>query len=274
MAKLALIYAYWPSQPFGITWCDLPWAIRNAGLPKTLSDAGHEITETMLMPEDDPPEDLRAGFRIGRDIAAAVQKARAFGELPVVLTGSCSIAAPAVIAGIGGAGTAIAWFDTHPDLHTAETTETGLFEGMALAIATGSAWQAMAQQFLKLEPASLDAAALFGARDIDTAERDIITERGLLVTQDAADLAQHTSAAERVYLHVDMDVHDPSAFAANLYEVPGGPSVDDVRAALTSVDNVAALSITSLDPAVDESGDAVRAAIGHVLAVADHLGND
>jgi hypothetical protein len=28
--KVTLIYAYWPNQPGGATWCDLPWALREA----------------------------------------------------------------------------------------------------------------------------------------------------------------------------------------------------------------------------------------------------
>lgn len=43
--NVTLIYAYWPNQPFGVTWCDLPWALRDAGLPKRLHEAGHEVRE-------------------------------------------------------------------------------------------------------------------------------------------------------------------------------------------------------------------------------------
>ncbi|MEL6298024.1 MAG: arginase family protein [Pseudomonadota bacterium] len=268
MADVTLIYAYWPNQPFGITWCDLPWAIRDAGLPKALSEAGHEVVESMLIASDEPPDDLLVGFKLASEVADEVRKARAAGELPVVLCGSCAVAAAGVIGGLGGAGTGIAWFDAHADLNTPETSTSGLFEGMALSVATGGAWQALAHAHLSLEPASLEAVALFGAREFDPPEQQLVAAHNMLVTTDEDRAARHLAGCDRVYAHVDMDVHSISEVRANAYADDQGPSVAEVRAALAQIDRIAALSITGLDPAVDASGGALRSAIGHVTAVA------
>ena len=266
--KISLIYAYWPNQPGGVTWCDLPWALRDKGLPKKLNAAGHEVLETILMAEEPFAEELPAGLRLAGDIADAVREAAEQGELPVVVAGSCAIAAIGAIAGLG-AGTRIAWFDAHPDLNTPDTTRTGLFEGMALAAACGRAWRhIVAEEARLLEPARLEDAILFGARDIDDAEAALIASAGITRAATVADLESTLGGAGSVYVHLDMDVHDALETRADASAIPGGPGVEEVRAALTAIGNIKALAITGLDPAAPDAARAADIAIEHVLAIA------
>lgn len=270
--KLTLIYAYWPNQPFEVTWCDLPWAVRDAGLPKRLSDDGHEVRESILMSEETHPEELRSGFMMAAQIADEIKTSLEQGELPVTLCGSCSMAAIANAAALGGEDTGIAWFDAHPDLNTPETTTSGLFEGMALAAAAGLAWYGMAREHAKLAaPVSLEKAALYGARDIDDGERALMDMHGVPVAKTAADINARLNGAKSTYVHLDMDVHDELAVRTNMFAVPDGPSVEDVRSTLTSLDQISAMSITGLDPAAADVAKASRIAIEHVLAIADKL---
>lgn len=273
--KLTLVYAYWPNQPFEVTWCDLPWALRDAGMPKRLHDDGHEVRETILMPDDEHPAELRSGFVLAGQIADEVRTAREQGELPVVLCGSCALAAIACIAALGGEETGVAWFDAHPDLNTPETTTTGLFEGMALAAAAGLAWFGMSRAHVKLTtPAPLEKTALFGARDIDPAEQALMEMHGVPVVKDAAAINARLAGSNATYVHLDMDVHDELIVRTNAFAVPDGPSVEAVREALTGIDNIAAISITGLDPMAADTAKASRIAIEHVLAIADKLSDD
>ncbi len=266
--KVSLIYAYWPNQPAGVTWCDLPWALRDKGLPKRLHQAGHEVVETILMAEEPAPDEMRAGLALAAEIADAVREARANGELAVILSGSCALAAVGAIAGLG-AETRIAWFDAHPDLNTPRTTTSGLFEGMALAAATGRAWQAMITKHAGLDtPADLDNVTLFGARDIDPAEQQLIDQHSVAVTTDTAVLRERLRGAAQVYAHLDMDVHDALTVRTNAFAVAGGPSVDIVREALNSIENLGCLAVTGLDPAAPDAAKAADIAINHVLAIA------
>lgn len=266
--KISLIYAYWPNRPGGVTWCDLPWALRDRGLPKKLSAAGHEVLETILMAEEPFAEDLPAGLRLAGDIGDAVREAADEGELAVILAGSCAIAALGAVAGLGPQ-TRIAWFDAHPDLNTPETTASGLFEGMALSAACGRAWRHIVENEARLlEPARLQDAVLFGARDIDDAEVALIESAGVSRAAAAADLKSKLAGAGSVYAHLDMDVHDALEVRASASAVPGGPAVEDVRSALTTIDRITALSITGLDPVAPDAGRAADIAIDHVLAIA------
>ncbi|MEO1609179.1 MAG: arginase family protein [Pseudomonadota bacterium] len=271
--KLTLIYAYWPNQPFEMTWCDLPWALRDAGIAKRLHDDGFDVRETILSPREEHPEELRSGFLLAAQIASEIRTARAEGELPVTLCGSCAVAAIANVAALGSQDTSVAWFDAHPDLNTPETTTTGIFEGMALAAAAGLAWYAMSREHCKLEhPISLKNTALFGARSIDAAEQALIEMHGVPIIQSASELNKHLGANTRpTYVHLDMDVHDELAVRTNAFPAPGGPSADEVRTALTSINAVASLSITGLDPMAADTARASRIAIEHVLAIAHEM---
>ena len=267
--KVTLIYAYWPNQPGGVTWCDLPWALRDKGLPKRLHEAGHEVVETMLMAEEPLPEEMRAGLGLAREVSQAVAEAVAQDELAVVLAGSCALAALGAVGGLG-ADAGIAWFDAHPDLNSPEASVSGLFEGMALAAASGRAWRAMIAAHAGLEtPAQLERATLFGARDIDAAEQELIDAHGLTVTTKPDALFARLAGVDNVYAHLDMDVHDALSVRANAFAVPGGPDIDTVRAALVGLGNLKCLAITGLDPAAADAEKAADVAIEHVLAVAN-----
>ena len=66
-----------------------------------------------------------------------------------------------------------------------------------------------------------------------------------------SELARHVS---RVYLHIDLDVHDPAEAQANQYAVPGGLSARTVRDLVRVVADrftVVAAALTAYDPAFD-----------------------
>ncbi len=266
--KVTLIYAYWPNQPGGVTWCDLPWALRDKGLPKRLHEAGHEVVETILMAEEPIPEEMQAGLKLAREVSQAVAEAVAQDELAIVLAGSCAIAA---LGGVGGLGpdAGIAWFDAHPDLNSPETSVSGLFEGMALAAVTGRAWRAMTAAHAGFaQPACLERATLFGVRDIDDAEQVLIDAHSMLRTTEPDALAARLADVASVYAHLDMDVHDALTVRANADAVPDGPDIETVRAGLVGLKNLTCLAITGLDPAAADAAKAADVAIEHVLAIA------
>jgi arginase len=270
MATVTLIYAYWPNQPQGISWCDLPWALRDAGLPAELTAAGHEVIETMLMSESAFPDELPSGFELAAEIADQVREAQAKGEFPVVLCGSCAVAAIGTVAGLG-ANTGVAWFDAHPDLMTPETTTSGLFEGMALACAGGAAWRSMCIEHAGLTPVRWADVVLVGARDIEQPEADIIAQNAIpVIGRGESDvIVDRLNASARTYVHLDMDVHDPSSVPARHFPVAGGLKAGDVRALLQAVPRLAALSVTGLDPSASDGKTAEQVAIAHIIAAAE-----
>ncbi len=274
MTSIDLIYATWPNIPCEVKWYKFAGAMRERGLTGRLQEAGHEVREHWLAAEGPGAPDLKAAFQLAASIGATASESVARGAFPVLVCGSCSVAALGMATGLGGDGTGILWMDTHPDLNTPETTISGLFEGMALSKALGSCWRRMSHEITGLAPLAIRNACLYDGRDADPAEREIIDQQRIPVAQDSESAATALRHCQRVYLHLDMDLHDSTYFRANGYAFPGGPSPDKVRRDLVGLVRelpVAALSVTSLDPDLPDAETALACAAAHITAVCEAL---
>ena len=264
--RIALVHVTWPEQISGRSWQAMPATFRAAGFAGRLAAAGHDVDETVL--EGKPT--LKGAFVLAGEVAAAIQRARAAATLPVVVCGSCTIAAIGAVAALGPEA-GIVWMDAHPDLNTPETTRSGLFEGMALAAATGHCWRAMAAEHSGLRPPPASNVVLFGARDIDPPEADLMARSNIAIAGSGHAIVDHVANRPSVYVHLDMDVHDALRFRANAFAVPGGPSTEDVGSALTAVARnapVGALAFTGLEPGAADGATGIEIATAHALALA------
>lgn len=264
--KINLIYATWPEKSSGRAWWAMPEAFRNAGLAATLSAGGHDVAQSDLWSDGT----LKGAFGLAGQIGNVIRAAQSRGSMSVVVCGSCTVAAVGGIAGLGS-DAAILWMDAHPDLNTPETTRSGLFEGMALATATGLCWSAIAAETSGLAPASPRNAILFGARDIDAPESEIIARTGMVQARNEAEVAACIDGRTSVYVHLDMDVHDALRLRANAYAVPGGPTVAEVRSVLRAIGNgpLSAIALTGLEPDSADAREGVAIGIEHIRAVAE-----
>jgi arginase len=193
------------------------------------------------------------------------------GGFPLVLAGNCG-SALGTVSGVRAAtpndtsDIGVIWLDAHADFNTPETTTSGFLDGMALSALTGRCWRTLASSIPGFRPVADADVVLVGARDIDDAEsRELAASR---VTRVAAsrlesdgasaalepalsELARHVS---RVYLHIDLDVHDPTEAQANQYAVPGGLSAATVRDLVRVVASrftIVAAALTAYDPTFD-----------------------
>ncbi len=272
MTGIALIYATWPNVAGGGAWYKFAHAMRQAGLTRRLEAAGFDVSEYVFNAEGPRAAELPGAFALSRRIGEQVAMSRACDLFPVVGCGSCAVAGLGVLTGLGGAGTGVVWMDAHPDLNTPDTTLSGLFDGMALATPLGLCWRALADGLTGLQPLSTSSVCLYGARIIDPGEREFIDAEGIPIVYDGAGAVAALETCERVYLHLDMDVHDPARLRANTFIVPGGPSPGAICQDLQTIARelpLAAFAVTGVDPAVAESGPAIPCAIEHTLAVCE-----
>ena len=271
--RIALIYATWPDTPFGMTWHKFAASMRDAGLASLLAEAGHEVEEHVLTVTGPQAAELRGAFELANEIGKTCRQAMEAGDFPVIVSGSCSVAAIGVIAGLGDKRTGMLWMDTHPDLNTPETTASGLFDGMAVSITLGACWKHMAADVAGLRrPIAVSDLCLYGARDIDPGEAHYIHSHDIPIIGEASEAIRHLASCDRAYLHLDMDVHDPKTLRANKYEYPGGPTPEAVNALLAELAAglpVGALSVASLDPDTPDGPLAIAAAIAHIRTVCD-----
>ncbi|HEX8906606.1 MAG TPA: arginase family protein, partial [Longimicrobiaceae bacterium] len=76
----------------------------------------------------------------------------------------------------------------------------------------------------------------------------------------------------RIYLHVDLDVHDPGEGRANTFQPRGGLAADEVQRIVRHVAAripIAAAAVTAYDPAVDADGRMLEAGLALMELIAE-----
>jgi len=240
-----------------------PHFTRNGAMERLRAVAG-EVRETVVGVQPGFPAEIATAFDVARATAFAVRAARGHGGFPLVLAGNC-ITSVGVLASLPPEGTGVVWLDAHGDVNTPETTRSGFLDGMALATVLGRCWSGMAASVHDFSPVAEERVALVGARDLDPAEAEYLERSRIRLLRPTrargADLGGVLDAlagrVERIYLHVDLDVHDPAEGVANGFAAPGGLTADEVRRVVREAAArvpIAAASITAYDPAFDTDG--------------------
>jgi arginase len=251
-------------------------AVLSRVLEPRVRDAGHPVHRVTI---EAPAHSWRAengtAFDLARGVATAVQDARDAGAFPLVLSGNCGPAAIGCVATEGNP--AVFWFDAHGDFNTPDTTISGFLDGMALATVTGRCWTQLAHAVPGFHPVREDAVVLVGARDLDPLEAASL-EMSPIRQVSAASLRPELGAEisllrERcvgAYLHLDLDVLDPSQGRMNGYAVPFGLSRDDLAWAIREIAGsffVFAAAVTAFDPSCEPDGRALDTAAAMALSV-------
>jgi arginase len=257
-----------------------PARLLEAGLANQLREAGHEVREsTVELPVDVASHELARTTAVQRELARGVRDAVERNELPIVLAGNCSTAVGTLAA--RPEGTAVVWFDAHGDFNTAETTTSGMVDGLALSMVTGRALRNLTASVDGFTPVDEHRVILVGARDLDPPEEAAIRSSAMQWLTAGAAESSLRDAIRRcgqptppVYVHLDLDVLDPADARANQYAAPGGLSpraLVRTLEAIAAVTPVYALAITAYDPSFDANGKARRTAMEAVSAIVPRL---
>jgi len=227
-------------------------------LGEALSDAPRLLGEPGA-PRDAPwQDDLRDGAETiaaaGHELEAALDA----GEFPVLLGSDCTFcmgSLPVVARRLPDAR--LVWLDAHGDFNTPETTASGFLGGMCLSAVCGRWSSGFGAGF---DPARV---VLADGRDLDAPEREEM-ERAGLVARAPGDVPSIVRGAP-VFLHVDLDVLDPSEMPFS-FPAHGGMSMEALRALLLAVAQsaeVVGLEVASI--AAPGSAARVAAALEPVL---------
>lgn len=136
----------------------------------------------------------------------------------------------------------LVWIDAHADFNTPETTLSGMLGGMPVAIAAG-----MCLTRLRLK-AGLDPAlptkyiVMAGLRDVDPLEQELLdrSQCEYISVEDIRNKSENlnrqmerlSQLTEIIYVHIDMDVLDPSEVGGHPLTAPEGPTSHELAAAL------------------------------------------
>jgi arginase len=244
-----------------------PERILEAGLKGLFSRLRVEFDSEEVAPDHPFPAEINSAFQLAHKISERVRICREAGVFPVVLSGNCN-AAVGTVSGCGAESIGIVWFDGHGEATTPETTKSGFLDGMPISILVGRAWHTLARGVPGFSPVPGNRIVLFGARDLEPAERTLLEESGVhqmaIVEQMKKILPTLIKDTEFVYVHVDLDVLDPSVATSNQWTPSNGISLDTLIHAIEEVKahaKIAALGIASYDPEVDKDGRALSAAV-------------
>lgn len=177
------------------------------------------------------------------------------GRLPILLAPECSIAIstlPALVRHHPDAR--VLWLDAHADFHTPETTASGYLAGMCLAGACGL-WDTGFGA--GLDPPRV---IMHGVREVEGAERVGLDRGGVYRVEDPAQLAGF-----EVFVHLDLDVLDPSVLPAQ-FPVDGGLEADELRAFLAETVAACTLLGAEITSAAPGHAELVAGAIAPLLA--------
>jgi arginase len=106
---------------------------------------------------------------------------------------------------------------------------------------------------------------LTDARDLDPEEKIAVEESAVQHLPDVAMLLDGPLPAGAIYVHFDVDVINPADVPAVSYLAVGGPSVNVLGRVfdyLAESGQVAAVSVSSWNPDLDEDGRSRTAAMG------------
>jgi len=224
--------------------------------PGTLAEAIGGETVVVPAPEPRPvPNEVADSFDVIRSVRSAVSEAVRDGRFPLVLAVNC-FTSLGTVAGIGR-DVGVVWFDAHGDFHTPDSTTTGFLDGMGLAMLLGDGWHELRGTIEGLRPVPAENAVLVQARDLEQTEAARVAASELRradadTLEDALD--ELATRVDAVYVHIDLDVIDPSVARANVLAVEGGLDTEQLEQALTAVSSrfeIAAAALTAYDPSQD-----------------------
>lgn len=241
----------------------------------------HQVNITRIESQSDFTIEIMTAFELNRLLAGEVRRAVENVLFPVVLSGNCN-SCLGTIAGLGPDNLGVVWFDAHGEFNTPETTLSGFFDGMPIAVTTGRCWKSMAGTIPGFHPVAEKNLILVGARDLDEAEQRQLEQSEITLVRTTtgeeteilkgleAGLTHLQGRVTGIYLHIDMDAFEVGLDAANHYGATGGMSPEFMLKAIALVKEyipVLGCAVASYDPAFDRDGRFVEAGIQSIRKI-------
>jgi arginase len=241
-----------------------PAAQGPATLTAALVRAGYrQPADGVAIPEFDA-DSRAASLQIVRRLAERVREVAGRGDFPMVLAGSCDVAA-GVLAGIRDRRVGVIWIDAHADFNTPASSTSGFWPGMALAVVVGDCGEEV-WRVLDWHPVDAERVALLGTRSLSPPEESrrlaqseisvLRWRHGGPEGKVATLLERLATHVEGVYVHLDLDALDPSIGSGVVDPpVPGGLSARQLTEILGDIRqrfSVVGASVTTYTPARDD----------------------
>ena len=273
-----LLGAPWDCSGTGRGEARAPRALREAGLTDRVDvDLGDATTVISSSRRDETtgvralPDTIAAAHALAAALAAGM---RAHPERrPLVIGGDCSLLLGVFAHTRPALGNVGLWLvDGHPDYLDAHASDTGETADLELAVLTGAGPPSLTGLGTAEPMVAARHAALIGHRtaglDPASAAELARVPPDLFMIDSPAVIGDPHGAGRRavawadrlglpMWLHLDLDVLDPSIMPAVTYPQSGGPDVDQLAAVLTplaAAPNLLGVSIADFRPDLDPDG--------------------
>jgi arginase len=251
-----------------------PECLVRAGATKLIAAKGLAVTVKRVDRGEPFRDSGNASSIVSKRLASIVRQAIAAKQFPLVLAGGCDVS-KGVLSGFEHSQCGVVWFDAHGDFNTPETTTSGYFDGMSLAVITGHCYQNYwAAQIGNSTPIPESATLMLGVRDLDPAERELLDHSAVQVVRwhegkpqgdVRVALDKLARRVPEVYLHIDMDSLDPQVAPGVVFDpVPGGLSLEDMEEGIRAVFarfRVRAATLSVYNPDRDQDDKTLRAGL-------------
>ncbi len=208
--------------------------------------------------DGDMLQQLAGLYRPVRELVADALKNN---QRPVCISGDCTTTL-GVMAGIQQAGMQpmLLWLDAHGDFNTPETSPSGFWGGMPLAMLVGKGDQTL-MQAVGVVPVAESLIMISDARDLDPAEGETLRASEVLHVPQVSDIIDNPFLHGPLYVHFDVDTVRCDDVPAVGYPAKGGISADDLHEVfryLACSVKIIAVSMGSWDPRKDTDGKSQR----------------
>ena len=259
-----------------------PRKLMSSGLDRLVSEAGHTPdSKTVVCNEAETLTDIQTTFRLNALLSETIADLAEAETFPIVLAGNC-ITSAGTISGLHDESTGVLWLDAHADFNTPETTTSGYLDGMALSVACGRCWRNLAATDPRYLPVREERVTLVGARDLDTAEAELLSSSPIKsVSKDQLKAGgfqlprNATPETRSLFIHLDADVLDPSIGPANAFATAGGLTEKEITSLLgwaVASYRVIGAAVTAFSPAHDETGAVRQTLVQIILSLVNAVG--
>ena len=258
-------------------------AVRYAGLANTLRASGHTVIDRgdITVPirdnviESGEPFPTAIG-RVCRELSQVSSNAVTSGEIPVFLGGDHTIAIGSIAGILDRKPCSILWIDAHADFNTPETSPSGNYHGMTLAVLLGEGDANLTWITHGNAPLAPSDIVIIGLRDLDDLERGRLAESGIsfYTMRDIDERGMASIAREalerlehREHLHVSFDVDsiDPQEAPGAGTLVTGGRTYREAQLLMEIIADHGgpdSLDIVEINPIIDCGNKTARLAVG------------
>jgi arginase len=168
----------------------------------------------------------------------------------ITVGGDCAVDIAPIAAARARYGDALTvlWIDAHPDVYSPQSLPSGAFHGMVVRALLGDGPAGLTPE----QPLAPQQVVITGERAGDVSEHEYLAKTG--VRRYGVDDLERALDGLRgpVYVHIDLDVLEPTAFGSTCYPEPDGVQPRQLIDLISQVDNIVGGAITEHAPSGDD----------------------